>query len=69
MKRQHIKQYEHGIFRHFSLLRWYNCCVCKKDFRWEKDGGLSLVLFATGLAIGNTFVLSAYQQRKEQMNI
>lgn len=36
MKRQHIKQYEHGIFKHFSLFRWHLCCACNKEFRREK---------------------------------
>ena len=23
------------IYRHYSFLRWYQCCICKYDFRRE----------------------------------
>lgn len=36
MKREYIKQYEHGIYKHYGLFFWQQCSCCKKDFRREK---------------------------------
>jgi hypothetical protein len=36
MKREHKKVFKNGIFSHFGLFRWKQCCKCKKDFRREK---------------------------------
>ena len=34
--KEYVKQYEHGIFKYFSLFTWQRCCECKKEFRRER---------------------------------
>ncbi len=37
MQRQHKAEYHHGIYRHYGVIFWQQCCMCKKDFRREKS--------------------------------
>lgn len=48
MKREYIKQYDHGIYKHYGLFFWQRCSCCKKDFRREKGFRFLTGLFFNG---------------------
>lgn len=35
MKQSHVELYRYGVYRHYGMFFWKQCCSCKKDFRQE----------------------------------
>ena len=36
MRRAYVPRYTKGVYRHYSMFKWYRCCSCGKEFRREK---------------------------------
>ena len=36
MKREHLEQYEHGIYKHYGWFFWRQCCKCNHGFRRDR---------------------------------
>lgn len=67
MKRKFKKEYEHGIFNHYTIFTWHQCCMCLADFRRERGYRILVGPFCGGAGHWN-YLCPTCASIKERVN-